>query len=171
MTIYDCSIVYGSHKLSQPSINQFSLEKLSVTVHENCLLFESCTWMIFFTSVVSQILKCLKPPKQCKIISNKSCSYPAAFSLGGWVRQKCHVPYVRGASSWYWLTVGQGLLSLQQVRVEEECFYFFCFFTVIYFPFSPVPLFHLLYCLFSLSLGDDTKCPTRVNMSLNPNTI
>ena len=25
---------------------------------------------------------------------------------------KCHVSYVTGASSWYWLTVGQGLLSL-----------------------------------------------------------
>ena len=58
------------------------------------------------------------------------------------------------------LTFGQGLLSLQQVKVEGECFYFFCFFTFIHFSFSPVPLFHLLYyllSLFSLSLGDDTK--------------
>ena len=41
--------------------------------------------------------------------------------------------------------------------------------------FFPVPLFHLLYSLFlslfSLSLGDDTKWPSRVDMSLNPNTI
>ena len=39
--------------------------------------------------------------------------------------------------------------------------------------FFPVPLFHLFYYLlflFSLSLGDDTKWPTRVDMSLNPNT-
>ena len=56
---------------------------------------------------------------------------------------------------------------------------------------SPVPLFHLYYLLyhfvflccpslssllsllyfFSLSLGDDTKLPTRVDVSLNPNTI
>ena len=39
----------------------------------------------------------------------------------------------------------------------------------------PVPLFHLLYSLFlslfSLSLGDDTKWPSRVDVSLNPNTI
>ena len=55
-----------------------------------------------------------------------------------------------GASNRYWLTFGQSLLSLQQVRVEGECFYFFCFFTVIHFPFSPVPLFHLLYHLFYL---------------------
>ena len=48
------------------------------------------------------------------------------------------------ASNWYLLTVGQGLLSLQQVKIEGECFYFFCFFTFIHFPFSPVPLFHLL---------------------------
>ena len=33
--------------------------------------------------------------------------------------------------------------------------------------FFPIPLFHLLLSLFSLSLGDDTKWPTRVDMSLN----
>ena len=40
--------------------------------------------------------------------------------------------------------------------------------------FFPVPLFHLfcyLICLFSLSLGDDTKWPTRVDVSLNPNSV
>ena len=41
--------------------------------------------------------------------------------------------------------------------------------------FFPVPLFHLfcyLFCrFFSHSLGDDTKWPTRVDVSLNPNTI
>ena len=40
--------------------------------------------------------------------------------------------------------------------------------------FFPVPFFHLfcyLFCLFSLSLGDDTKWPTRVDVSLNPNSI
>ena len=41
--------------------------------------------------------------------------------------------------------------------------------------FFPVPLFHLLYSLFlslfSVSLGDDTKWPSRVDVSLNPNTI
>ena len=40
--------------------------------------------------------------------------------------------------------------------------------------FFPVPLFHLLYSLlslFSLSLGDDTKWLSRVDVSLNPNTI
>ena len=40
--------------------------------------------------------------------------------------------------------------------------------------FFPVPPFHLLYSLlslFSLSLGDDTNWPSRVDVSLNPNTI
>ena len=39
--------------------------------------------------------------------------------------------------------------------------------------FFPVPLFHLLYSLFYLfsPLGDDTKWPSRVDVSLNPNTI
>ena len=44
----------------------------------------------------------------------------------------------------YWLTVGQGLLSLKQVKIKGGGGYFFCFF-----PFIPVPLssllFHLLY--------------------------
>ena len=40
------------------------------------------------------------------------------FIGGGWVRQRCHVSYITGVSSWDWLPVGQGLLSLQQVRVE-----------------------------------------------------
>ena len=78
------------------------------------------------------------------------------------------------ASNWCLLTVRQGLLSLQKVKVEGECFYFFCFFTFIHFPFSTVPLFYLLYCLlslFSLSLGDDTKWPTSVDVSLNPNSV
>ena len=82
------------------------------------------------------------------------------------------------ASNWYWLTVWQGLLSLQQVWVEGEClffFYFFCFFTFIplHFLFLPCPSLHLLYYifyLFSLSLGDVTKWATRVNVSLNSKT-
>ena len=116
------------------------------------------------------------------------------FFRGGWVMQRCRVSYVTRASSWYWLTVGQGLLSLQQVRVEEECFYFFFFFFFFFFHFRSVfsfftvPLFHLLYFLFlfspplrettlpgfrvsPFSQGDDTKWPTMVFVSFNPNTI
>ena len=47
--------------------------------------------------------------------------------------------------------------ALQQVRVEGECFYFFCFFTVIHFPFSSIPLFHLLYYLSSTFLWETTQ--------------
>ena len=59
---------------------------------------------------------------------------------GGWVMQRCRVFYVTGASNWDWLAFGQGLLSLQQVRVEVECFYFFGFFTFIHLPLSPLSL-------------------------------
>ena len=58
-----------------------------------------------------------------------------------------------------------------------EYFYFFCFFTFIPFPLSSLsvsfissPLLSLL-CFFSLSLLDDTKWPTRADVSLNHNTI
>ena len=54
-------------------------------------------------------------------------------------------------------------------------FYFFCFFTFIPVPLSPLSLSFIssmdLLSLFSLSLGDDTKWPTRVDVSLNPKTI
>ena len=70
---------------------------------------------------------------------------------GGWVRQRCFVSCVTRASNWYWLTVRQGLLSLQLVRVEGECFYFFCFFTFI-FLFLPCPSLSSLLSRSSVSL-------------------
>ena len=91
----------------------------------------------------------------------------------GWVRQRCRVSCVTGVSNWYWLTVGHGLLSSKQVWVEGECFYFFCFFTFIHFPLSPSfssPLLSFLF-LISLSLGDDTKWPIRIDGTLNPSTM
>ena len=57
-----------------------------------------------------------------------------------WVRQRCHVSCVTWVSNWYWLTVGQGLLSLKPISVEGECYYFFCFFTFSHVPLSPLPL-------------------------------
>ena len=55
-------------------------------------------------------------------------------------------------------------------------FYFFCFFTFIPVPLSSLSLSFIssaiyLLSLFSLSLGDDTKWPTRVDLSLNLNSI
>ena len=82
---------------------------------------------------------------------------------------KSPVAFVSGVSNWYWLTVGQGLLSLQQVRVEGNCCYFFCSFTCFYFPLSSLPLFHLFYYLFYLF--SPFLWETRVDVLLNPNTI
>ena len=54
-------------------------------------------------------------------------------------------------------------------------FYFFCFFTFIPVPFSSLSLSFIsstiFFSLFFLSLGDNTKLPSRVDMSLSPNTI
>ena len=53
-------------------------------------------------------------------------------------------------------------------------FYFFCLFTFIPFPLSPLSLSLNSSTISSVSLlplGDDTKYPTRVDMSLNPNII
>ena len=65
------------------------------------------------------------------------------------MRQRCRVSCVIGASNWYWLTVGQGLLPLQQVQVEGECFNFFTF---IHFPPSLISLSFISSTIFSISL-------------------
>ena len=79
-----------------------------------------------------------------------------------WARSAARVCCITGASNWYWLTVGQGLLPLQQVGLERNVFIssvsslsfiFFCqpcasLSTPLYLSFSsvtPVPLFQLLY--------------------------
>ena len=79
--------------------------------------------------------------------------------------RRCRVSYV--PSSWYWLIVVAS-------KGRGEMFYSFSFFTFFLFFFLPCPSLSSplsLLSLFSLSLGDDTKWPTRVDMSLNPNTI
>ena len=97
------------------------------------------------------------------------------FLLGWLGSAKVSCILVTRVSNWYWLTVGQGLLSLKQVRVEGHVsFRLFLHFHSCS-SFFPVPLFHLLYYLFyhffSLSLGNDTKWLIRVDVSLNPKTI
>ena len=62
-----------------------------------------------------------------------------AYIRGGWVRRRCPVAFVTRVSNWYWLTVRQGLLSFQQIRVEVQC-YFFCSFTFFHFPLSVLSL-------------------------------
>ena len=65
---------------------------------------------------------------------------------GGWVRGRCLVAFVTRASIRYWLTVGQGLLSLEQVRVEGKCYFFYSF---IFFHFPLSSLFLSFICTIS----------------------
>ena len=99
------------------------------------------------------------------------CKY-IGWSGGGWVRQRCRVSCVTGASNCDWLTVGQGLLFLQQVRVEGEYFYFFCFLSFINFPLSPLSLSFISSTISSVSLlpfsGRWHKITHRVEVSLTP---
>ena len=90
---------------------------------------------------------------------------------GGWLGEAKALCILRhGVSNWYWLRVGQGLLCLQQVRVKRGNVYissvsllsFFFLFRLC--PTLSSPLLSLL-SLFFLSLGDDTKWPTRVDLS------
>ena len=58
--------------------------------------------------------------------------------------------------------------------VGGEYFYFFCFFTFNSFPLSPLFLSFIsstISSIFSFSLGNDTKWPTRVDVSFNQDTI
>ena len=77
-------------------------------------------------------------------------SYLKLWWCGRVVWRYC-VSYVTGASNWYWLTVGQGLLSTKQVRVEGECFYFFAFF--------PVPLSSLFFSFISSTISSISFLP------------
>ena len=61
-------------------------------------------------------IKVLKQPKNelfftCRIRPLSSC-FIVLINGGGRVVRRCCVSYITGASNWYWLTVGQGLLSL-----------------------------------------------------------
>ena len=70
------------------------------------------------------------------------------------------------------LQFGNALLSLQQVRVEGEWFISSVSLLSFLFLFLSCPsLSSPLLSLFSLSLGDDIKRPTRVEVSFTPNTI
>ena len=71
-------------------------------------------------------------------------------------------------SQWFIPKLGGGRV-VQKCRVCYATGAFFCFFTFIPCPSLSSFLLSLL-SLFSLSLGDDTKWPTKVDVSLNPNT-
>ena len=71
-------------------------------------------------------------------------------------------------------SVGQGLLSLQQIRWRGNVFTSVSSLSLLFLflpcPSLSSPLLSLL-SLFSLSLGNDIKLPSRVDVSLNPSTI
>ena len=72
------------------------------------------------------------------------------------------------------LQLGKACYFVAGKRVKRECFYFFCFLT-----FTPVPLsslsLSLISSISSISFlpfsGRQHKMTTRVDVSLNPNTI
>ena len=97
-----------------------------------------CLWLSLVTIHMKQVV-IIWTHRYWKHLLN-SYFYEFIYESVSWVRQRCRVSCVTGASNWYWFTVGQGLPSLQQVSVEGECFYFFCFFTYIHFPPSPLSL-------------------------------
>ena len=81
--------------------------------------------------------------------------------------RRCCVSCVTRASNWYWLTA-----ILLAGKIEGEFFISSVSSLSFLFLFLPCSsLSSLLLSLFSLSLGDDTKWPTRVDVSLNLNTI
>ena len=116
--------------------------------------------------LVCSLLLTLKMPRKsasendvclCRLLANFSNLFlhtGKQCGEGGWVVRRCHVSFVTGASSWYWLIVGQGLLYLYQVRVGRWCFYFFCFFTFI-----PVPLSSLSFSFISFAISSVSFLP------------
>ena len=95
------------------------------------------------------------------------CAPDKLGHLVGCVEGVLRDSYVTGASNWYWLTVWQGKGGMFFISsVSSVSFLFFCL------PCSSLssPLLSLL-SLFSLVMGDNTKWPRRVDVSLNPITI
>ena len=68
-----------------------------------------------------------------------------------WVKQTSRVSCVTRASNWYWLTVGQSMLSFQQVWVEGNCL-ISSVFTFIHFPHSPLSLYFISSTISAISL-------------------
>ena len=92
------------------------------------------------------------------------------YICGGWLGV-AKVPGRQTDTGLVWL----GLLSLLLVRVEGECFYFFCFFTVIPIPLSSLFLSFISSTISSISFlpfsGRRQKWPTRADVSLNQHFI
>ena len=74
--------------------NQFCYQNVSFISAKTMLTHTSC--------FCSQI-------KQLQVFENSNRHFTSG---GGRVVRRCCVSYITGASNWYWLTVGQGLLSL-----------------------------------------------------------
>ena len=100
---------------------------------------------------------------------------------GGRMVRRYHVSCVSEASNWYWayscakptiLVVGKGRGrggggGVFFISSVSSLSFLFLFLSCSYLS----SLLLSLQSLFPLSLGDDTKWPTRVDVSLNPNTI
>ena len=105
----------------------------------------------------------------CSVLLRYLCNSTLHPSGGGWVGRRCPVSYLKWGV--------QLILAYSWARSADKGrggMFLFLLFLQFHSYSSFFPLFHLLYCLFylfSLSLGDDTKWPTRGDVSLNPNTI
>ena len=122
----------------------FPVQTLEITAYWAPVSFHPCNWMAIWEKSPVTFMHLVKA--QVNLHNHTFC-----FSwLGGWVRWRCPVAFVTGAPNWYWPTVGQGLLSLQQVRVEGEC-YFFCSF------------FHFPLSSLSISIISSTTCVSSIS--------
>ena len=88
----------------------------------------------------------------------------------GPVVQRWCVSYITGASNWYWLKLGRACYPCSRLGSRGNVFISSVSSLSFLFLFLPCPslsfLLLSLLSLFSLSLGDDTKWPTRVDVSL-----
>ena len=87
------------------------------------------------------------------------------------MRQRCCVCQVIGGPTGTGLQLGKAtFLAAGKGRREMFLLLLFNSFSFLPWPSLSSPLLSLL-SFFSLSVGDDTKRPTRVDVSLNPNSV
>ena len=108
------SLIFGQIQLLTLELHALELEKIAhILIMGKCCLDDNA--FIFYPIL---IILCRWPGQAWNVGEGRIGPYWSIdFGVmcpwgGGRVVRRCCVSYITGASNWYWLTVGQGLLSL-----------------------------------------------------------
>ena len=101
-----------------------------------------------FVNLIQTVLTLIRRRVLRRLIWSYTVCQCPFYGAGGLVWRRCPIAFVTGVPNWYWLTVVQGLLSLQQIRVEGEYCYFLSFLSFFHLPLSSLSLSFLCFLSF-----------------------